>query len=376
MRKLSLIVLLSALVALLAYRGYQAVEQRRQLEPEIAYARKMLSIPVQEDNAGFPLAVAMQPYRQMLLNGDYAALESAHDRLMESREALADGRLMLEAYYAGITTCWLINCPDKQAPEQDWTQMRDALDQWSANGSPLGQLARASFQMSYAWRIRGTKLAPRTPRDQLESFQQLIVEAEGMFAELPVQSQDYLLYPNTLINLSKAGKRWTHADGIAAFEKARAANPWYFPLYPARGALSTEKWGGAEGEHAAYLEQEIARSVDETLTATLYARLSIANETLLDREQMQTNWIRFQASLKRFTETYPDQWNINQYAYYTCFVGDPEPLLGLLERIDLVIVPVWRKLEYFHACRDHMLKKRVSAEAIAIANEQIAKEES
>ena len=87
---------------------------------------------------------------------------------------------------------------------------------------------------------------------------------------------------------------------------------------------------------------------------------------------MRANWVRFNASMKRLTTVYPDQWNVNHYAWYACFVGDLDPVREQLPNMEVVIQPVWLALKNYEDCRDFLIKQEVGVEILQLAKQRLS----
>lgn len=69
-------------------------------------------------------------------------------------------------------------------------------------------------------------------------------------------------------------------------------------------------------------------------------------------EKRQVDWRRMKAGFARIAKDYPDPWNLNNFAFFSCVAGDVDTLAKVLDQIgDSTIVVAWRSPERLAACR-------------------------
>jgi len=363
MRKILWLVL-AVLSVVLLYRGYEALQEHRRLQHRVAEARQILSIPIHASGKEHAIHAAGMAFREMLLEGRFAEIETAEKRIREQRELIADGQPRLAALYRGVAMCVDKKCPDADAPEADWIAVHERLEQWAETGSVLALLARVHFQRAYAWRARGPGFVDTVPSEQWPIFRQRVAAAQALFAELPAAAAQMPWYAELMLLLHRDGGNWSRTEALQAYEYARARDPWYLSLYFVRGSLSAPKWGGSIAEHAEFVEQEIARADSPDLAAVLYARLHWSNQSWMMFADKIASWPKFRDSFDRLVELHPDQWNINNYGQFACNAGDHVRLHEQLLRMEYVIVPAWHDLDLYIDCRDRLLQFKYGAIAV------------
>ncbi|MCB1605583.1 MAG: hypothetical protein KDI71_01205 [Xanthomonadales bacterium] len=325
--------------------------------PDVEFVRRILDKPVNPDRNLRPTHGIRLATTGQLMAGRFTEIERTATRLHETRELLESGTSKLAGFYSGLAQP-ATECPQKGGEESQWDAMSDRIDEWAASGNPLALMAQLGFQRSLAWCARGTGPADSVSDENWAVFHQRTAAAVKLFEALPSAAGEQPWYADIALGLHRDGDLMSRSEALDLYERARARDPWFLALYFTRGTLAAPKWGGSIGEHAAWVEQEIARAETPDMAAVLYARLNWANESSKMFAEGGVDWPRFEESFERIIEFYPDQWNINSFGNFACHANDRERLYTQLQSMEVVLIQAWHNLDYYQRCRDYVLRNQ------------------
>lgn len=64
------------------------------------------------------------------------------------------------------------------------------------------------------------------------------------------------------------------------------------------------------------------------------------------------NWAKMKAAMDQVLARYPDEWNLNHFALFSCLRQDPLQSRLLLAQIGSPLLPVWRDAQLYRACKE------------------------
>lgn len=135
-------------------------------------------------------------------------------------------------------------------------------------------------------------------------------------------------------------------------EKEPAYSNLYFEVARAAGRLSRQPFRDIETLANTAVEKSRGTIGDE-----LYARIYwvTLNEVVgLDRiDRLQWDWGKMRGSMETVLKRYPDQWNVQNFALFSCMAQDKETTKSLVARVEgAPMLMVWGQNEIFDACRE------------------------
>jgi hypothetical protein len=140
----------------------------------------------------------------------------------------------------------------------------------------------------------------------------------------------------------------------ALVEEGLKREPLYYQLYFAAVRFFTPKWGGDPTKIEAFADAAVARTQkDEGFS--LYARIYwVASQYQYGSSlfsQTGVVWPKMKRGIHDVLARYPDQWNVNNFAYFACLAGDRDEakkLIGMIKGPPSV--QAWRRQENFSRC--------------------------
>ncbi|MDB5803614.1 MAG: cytoplasmic protein [Betaproteobacteria bacterium] len=291
-------------------------------------------------------------FYHMLENRQFDELDQAANEARETSATTSDGQPLIKAMYEGTAGC---ECPTAETPEL-WEQRRQWLRDWRNHtpGSVNAEVASIFFHIAYA---RGL-LRSNYRRDQEESVMKLFaLEISTAYAQLQRASKAARGDPQWYYAMLEIGlaQHWQADRFDAVFKEAVRKYPGYTPLYFAAASYHSKYWYGSDKEWREFLDQavEISRAL---LGYSIYARLAwsmdMNERALLDENGPTPIWKKMKAGFERLTTDFPDDWNLNNYAKFSCRAHDAEAIFSLAARIgDHILPEVWKgELMDFPTC--------------------------
>lgn len=272
------------------------------------------------------------------VNRQFAALESMADEFRSDLSRTPSGILKLAEYYNGIANVGLDFPKTDQAA---WAEAAATIDDWieSYPESATPYVAKATALMNRGWAYRGKGWARNVEDGDFDQYRNhAYFAAEFLLDHKDIAASDPHWYYVLLDSL-----RAVRADKAAYLELSTEALdrfPDYDPLYFKIAGYLSPKWFGSLPELEAFAQNAVART-KATRGAELYARIYWASGQLNRQEHAfqsaYVDWSTMISGMDAVIREYPDQWNINRFAYFACVKQDYATTRKYLE---LVVEPV------------------------------------
>ena len=306
----------------------------------------------------------------LLIRSNFDALEALASRYRDSKERSPSGLWYLTHFYDGVDRHFLSrhSVPEKSSSGTKWKENTvavhaKAIASWQKAypNSPAPYLAHAMWLRKQAWAIRGNSYANKVPGGAWAPFLAKLQEARDYLNEhSEIASRDphwYALQIQTATELDESMD--TVMDLLA---QGLDSEPYYYPLYFAATRHLLPKWDGESQYIDAFANMAVQRT-SENEGMSLYARIywyvsqaQYGGPALFSGPSI--SWDKMTAGMDDVLKQYPDIWNINNFLFFACIAGDraqSKKLLGMMRGEPLELV--WRKQEYFGACKDFALGK-------------------
>ncbi|RMH18585.1 MAG: hypothetical protein D6698_06855, partial [Gammaproteobacteria bacterium] len=99
------------------------------------------------------------------------------------------------------------------------------------------------------------------------------------------------------------------------------------------------------------------QDIEDTGDNVLYARMGwYIEETIykgLVFTKTNVNWNRMSLGFKSIVKDFPDQWNVQAYAYYACLAMDRDVATDIFKDIKPpIIMQIWGSDSFYNTCKD------------------------
>jgi hypothetical protein len=290
--------------------------------------------------------------RQLLEQEKFETLDMIADQNRSSKERFPGGFWALHIAYMGL-------CKPRRgnnAGEAEWKLHLERLQRWVVQrpNSITARVALAEAYQHYGWKARGSGTSDTVTEDGWQLLNQRLELSGKVLKEafaLPVKCPEWYLALQALLQDMSASKDLQ----AAAFEKSVAFEPDYQYYYRMRATSLAEKWGGEEGETAAFAQKAAdrlgGRKGDMVYFQIAYELNCNCGE---DQNLHGMSWERIKRGYKALEESYGvSLTNLNKVAYMAAIGGDPLYANELFTRIgDFWDQKTWKDRKYFETARD------------------------
>ena len=268
---------------------------------------------------------------EVLMRGDYAALERQAEKLNQTEARFVDGRWKIHAFMMGLST------PQTKSAE-DWKARETALKAWGEAfpNSATQKIAWAAFMIEAAWRARGSGYAKTVTEEGWRLFKERLREAATVFQELP--REDWSPYAYARFGQLAMGAGLNNEDAKAMFKEGVERWPEYYDLYFAEAMRLLPRWQGKPGEWEEWLADQTAKGDD--LSNEIYARvvwslLGYHEEGGGIFKVTKADWGRVKLGFEAMRRRFPDSWwNLNAFANMSHWAGDRETASKLIKDLE------------------------------------------
>ena len=299
--------------------------------------------------------------RADFLREDYARLEARAEAYRAQQLRSPSGLWLLTVFDGGLNEVF-----DDRSLE--WVVIQSRLINWlnAYPRSPTARLAAARMTLVSAWEIRGAGFANTVPDKSWQPFGEVVGKAETyLLKHKDIAAVD----PNWYVMMFEiaAAQDWKRERFHKLLDEAYGTWPTFYQMHFAAADYLMPKWHGNAKEIEAFAKRsvEVTRAAEgESMYARIYwyaAQSQYVDFNLIRRSRV--NWRRMRAGFEDVMKRYPDAWNLNNYARFSCEAGDWEKTKELMAKIgDKPVMKAWQYRPIFDACRkgqpiDEMIKE-------------------
>jgi hypothetical protein len=296
-------------------------------------------------------AIAMRTARA-LVDGDIENLERLSQLYRSARTRTPSGLWQLTLFYSGMGQAF--DSASHIEPQQV-DRLADVIAQWEARypQSPAAHIAVAELWIWRAWDARGAGYAGTVQPDAWPVFRADIAKArEALERHKDVASADPQWYQD-MLGIAKA-EAWGRSRFDALLEEALQREPGFYQTYFAALDYPLPKWHGDIDEIDAFVQDAVKRT-RQVEGQGMYARIYwYASQAQFENglfAESRVDWPRMKAGFDDVIATWPDPWNLNNYARFACLAHDGATTRMLIERIGLdVIAEAWGSPSIYAQC--------------------------
>lgn len=275
---------------------------------------------------------ASESYAKLVAK-DFPSLEKDAIEARRTDASISDGQPLLAAIYGGTAGCLSQGCPNVFSDEQ-WQQRLKLLEEWQKQfpTSVTAQIALASFDLQYAYVVRGQGIASTVSKDAWPQFRSRLKQSERSLNSLGKRARADAGWYSSMLDVGLA-QHWPEGKFNRIFQSSRQKFPIYLQLYETHCAYYSPRWYGSV-EQVRTCIADAASATEKQLGDTMYARLNWALATNgMFNPGGQADWPRMKAGFERLSADFPDPWNLNTFAVFACWAMDVPALYEVFEKI-------------------------------------------
>lgn len=277
------------------------------------------------------IAVAV---KTAFLAEDFGKLEEMSAKFHRDKSRTSSGVWKLSCFYAGIDQT---TKGENHESDEFWKKLEKKNERWSKTfpRSPSAHIAHSRVLIRHGWFFRGTGYAYTVPKEAWEPFHKYIMLAyENLERNKRIASVDPAWYETMLIVARAQG--WDRGRFDALLEEALRREPGFYQTYFLALEYLLPKWHGDLDQIEQFANDAVKRTKKEEGLG-MYARIYwYASQTQFQNDlfsQSLAVWPKIKAGFEDIIAHYPDAWNINNYAKFSCLARDKQKTRELLNKI-------------------------------------------
>lgn len=309
-----------------------------------------------------------QETRNYFISEDFKNLNSRYEIYRKRENRTSSGLWKLPFFYNGFS-----NLPGSYfSDDYQWNRTKEKVERWitAYPKSPAPYIAYSKLLMSRGWSFRGTSFAQNVPDSAWEPFYKNLDESKKILEENKDNASIDPEWYATMIDIAKATS-WEPKDVRTIFHEAVKREPYYYPTYLITTAYLYPKWHGSLKAIEEFTD-DVVRITSKCEKDSMYARIywsAINSDPLLfSREDsavavdniswgymQNVNWEKMSNGFDSLVEKYPDSWNSNHYAKFSCFARDKATVNKIFLKLtpEMIDENAWMSLMHVNpmACR-------------------------
>ena len=269
--------------------------------------------------------------------GDVEQLEQLSSTYLAARPRTPSGLWKLTLFYSATHDMIVRQLETQGATSTD--ALAKTVEAWLKKypASPAAQVVKGQAMQARAWMIRGHGYANTVRPEARAAFGDAIEDARKYFESAKKTASADPGWYCEMANIAKA-QHWSRARFDSLLSELLDRHPYYYQAVFCMSEYLSPKW---YYENAASIEQFADRVVQKTAAEdgkSLYARIywfmnsAMALDPLIVGENFKV-WPKMKAGFEDLVSRYPDPWNLNHFALYSCAAGDKQKLAELIAKI-------------------------------------------
>lgn len=276
--------------------------------------------------------------REFFLTERFSDLDYLAGEYFGNESRTLSGQWMLDKLHHGILSTVPCGCKD----EEEIIEMEQRAARWIAvnPNSPTAHLVYAEALRKHGWWFRGTGYAKDVKPDSWKPFGEYLEAARSYLMERKEMLAGDPRWYSTMLRIAN-GQGWSMEDFSALLEEAAELHPYYYMIYYEAIQYLSPKWHG----NAELLEGMAKFAVSMTQDGegeAIYARIYWSASDVQFGHGIVSRqpevWAAMRQGFYDMLENYPDQWNIINFARFSCVARDIEIAGELFATIDESLV--------------------------------------
>jgi len=292
--------------------------------------------------------------KELLYADDYTGLEKMANEYRINETRTSSGLWKLTLYYAGFDEIlsYQTNSPEK------WSELLHKFELWKSKypKSATPFIAKSIILMKQAWSIRGTGYSNTVAKEAWAPFYKKIEESRRVLEESQSVSK---LDPNWYVVMSDIAniESWENYKFEKLINEGLSSNPYFYQLYFSAMYYYTPKWHGNAKQIEEFARAALERTKEQE-GHSMYARIYwFASQSQFEGElfdRSDVDWSLMSKGIDDVLIKYPDQWNINNFALFSCLARDKNKTNKLIAMIiNKPIEKAWlNNLSIYDQCKN------------------------
>ena len=229
---------------------------------------------------------------------------------------------------------------------EDWIQENPA--------SPTPRIALAWTLVKRAWAHRTTLPAKHVKPEAWKAYEYYVSQAKNYLQQnKALTSQDPHWY-KVMATIAMA-EGWSLEKYLELIAEGTTRYPYYYEVYFAGANYLLPRWHGSFEKLDAFANAAVEKTREKDKNG-LYARIYWSVSGTIKKHRLfaesAVNWEKMRQGIFDVLEQYPDQWNINNFAYFSCLAKDRETTKKLAGMVTAPMRNVWEADEVYDACKN------------------------
>jgi hypothetical protein len=292
--------------------------------------------------------------QQAFVSGSFGRLEAMSEAFRTEKSRTASGLWKLTLFYAGLDAALADASVDVKG---SFEALEGKTAEWAKYypDSPTAHIAQSMVLINHAWSFRGGGYASTVKPEAWAPFRQHIAKArENLETNKVVAARDPRWY-ETMLTIARA-ESWDRKQFDGLLNEALDREPGFYQSYFLALEYLLPKWQGDIVQIERFAQDAVKRTAKEEGKG-MYARIYwYASQTQFKNDLFANSlavWTRMRAGFEDVIQKYPDAWNLNNYAKFSCLAKDKKKTRELLARIEPIIVPeAWQPATLLNQCAD------------------------
>ena len=292
--------------------------------------------------------------RELFLAERFSDLDYLAGEYLGNETRTLSGQWMIDKMHSGILSTVPCACKD----EEEIIAMEGRAIRWiKANpNSPTAHLVYAAALRKHGWWHRGNGYARDVAPEAWKPYREYIEQARLYLMERKEALAGDPRWYAAMLRLA-TDQSWPAEDFSALLQEATELHPYYYDIYYEAIRYFSPKWNG----NAELLDQMARFAITMTQDGegdAIYARIywSAADVQFghgIVARQPEV-WATMRQGFSDMLNDFPDQWNIINFARYSCVAGDRQYAAKLFPAIDENLVDrAWGKYgPDYRQCRE------------------------
>ncbi len=288
---------------------------------------------------------------------DHRELERIAGEYRETQARSSSGKWKLILFYHAFN-----QITRRRLSEATWKDTFSFVDEWikAYPDSDIPKVAKGLFLEDYAWHViggDGMSIAARdhAPEDVKSKFLDRMQKAHDYMTNIKSSSSDNPVWYFVMSGIMR-GLYDDEAAYMALINEALDKHPGFYPIYFSALLYLSPHWRGNPEKIEKFAQEAVKRTKDKEGYA-LYARIYwYASQSAYGVglfTQSDVVWDKMKLGIRDVLKEYPDQWNINNFAYFSCLVRDHAMTKELMSKMERPILRngVWAERKFYEYCK-------------------------